>query len=243
MKHFTVFCLLLFSVVMHSQVEFAERNYRKVTAVLSKHSKYTQAKQELDSLRLTYKDTLNNRITFLYKRSIDFDHYHVRLIAMFEMYEYQIDFVVKEDDILFTSLLTEYHKEFTYQERNNVALNSFLTQRNQFYSSNKTLKGLEKEIIKADVFAMICGDASNVTQQGKQIKRFARQRRFARLGKLLSHLNCEQQAFAVEGFSLLQAQSVAIPQKYLLLVEHIRNRNSEVQICSGSVTGFVEKIY
>ena len=76
-----------------------------------------------------------------------------------------------------------------------------------------------------------------------KIKSFVDEEDIESLKILLSNFNCEKQAFAVEGFSMLSKNEVEIPNEYNILIKHIKERNAELQICSGCITGLVEKIY
>ena len=90
---------------------------------------------------------------------------------------------------------------------------------------------------------MYCGDGLPYTKQGLKVKKIVNNRNVKKLKKMLESFNCEQQSFGVLGFKLLANEGFIFPKEYEKLIEHIKTRNSELQICSGCITGLVEKVY
>jgi hypothetical protein len=192
-------------------------------------------------LKLTFKDQINNQVYAFLNRDIDFDYNHKRIRVIFDSWQYQIDLINKNDSIYLKSIKTEYFKKFSYNTLNENELKRYLLKRNMFYKSHKNIKQLLREISINETFAMRCGDGLPYTKEGLKIKSFVDEEDIESLKLLLSNFNCEKQAFAVQGFSMLSKEE--IPNDCKILIEHIIKRNAELQICSGSITGLVEKIY
>lgn len=240
---FLIFTILFVSEI-YSQTEVeAERNFHKIKDILTSENSLEKIRSKLDSLKLTFKDQKNNVVYNFFNRSIDFDYNHNRMRVQFDMWQYQIDLVTKNDSIYLKSLKTEYFKKFTYQSSDKNSLRDYLGKRNLFYESNKTSKDLFKEISLDETFAMYCGDGSFCTKEGMKIKKLVNNKDIENLKKLLSSFSCEKQSFGVLGFKLLTEKVIDFPKEYEKLIEHIKYRNSELQICSGSITGVVERVY
>ena len=244
MKTLFLLLTLFFVSEIHSQTEVeAERNFYKIKNIISSENNLKILKSKLDSLKLTFKDQRNNHVDNFLNRSIDFEYNHNRIRVQFDMWRYQIDFVSKNDSIYLKSLKTEYFKKYSYKFWNNDALKEYLEKRNRFYPSNKSFNDLYKEISLDETFAMRCGDGLPFTKEGFRIKKIVDNEDVESLKKILSSFNCEKQAFAVLGFKMLTEKKIDYPKEHQKLIEYIKTRNSELQICSGCITGLVEKIY
>ena len=242
----TLFLLLTFFLVFenYAQTEVeVEKNFQKIKKIISSENDFEKMKSKLDSVKLTFKDQRNNFVDYYLNRSIDFGHNHNRIKIQFDMWQYQIDIITKNDSIYLKSLKTEYFKKYSFENLDKNALKDYLENRNIFYKSNKTYKDLLKEISLDETFAMYCGDGSPYTKEGLKIKKLVENRNVKKLKKILSSFNCEKQSFGVLGFKLLTEKGIDFPKEYEKLIEHIKARNSELKICSGCITGLVERVY
>jgi hypothetical protein len=235
---------LFFAFKVHSQTESeVEKNFTKIKNTISSENNLKNIRHKLDSLQFTFKDRKNNYVDYFLNRAIDFDFNHDRIRVRFDLWEYQIDLVTKNDSIFFKSIKTEYYKKHSFLSINEKVLKEYLKKRNGFYKSTKSIKDLQKEISLDETFAMYCGDGMPITEEGHKIKNLVADEDIESLQKMLADFNCERQAFGVEGFRLLSKRKVEIPEDCKKWIEHIKQRNSELQICSGCITGIVEKIY
>jgi hypothetical protein len=242
----TLFLLLTFFLVCenYAQTEVeAEKNFQKIKKIISSENDFGKLKSKLDSVKLTFKDQKNNFVDSYLNRSIDFGFNHNRIRVQFDMWQYQIDLITKNESIYLKSLKTEYFKKYSFENLNKNALKDYIEKRNLFYKSNKTYKDLLKEISLHETFAMYCGDGSPYTKEGLQIKKLVENGNVEKLKKILTSFNCERQSFAVLGFNLLTEKEIDYPKECKKLIEHIKERNSELQICSGCITGLIEKVY
>jgi hypothetical protein len=243
MKKTFIILLFLCAIKTYSQVEFAEKNYLKLKNIISSENSLTELKVKLDSMKMTFKDKRNNYVDYFLNRSIDFDYNHNRIRVFFELYEYQIDLITKNDSIYLKSLKTEYFKKFTFKTLNENKLKTYINLRNQFYNSKKNTKDLIKEISQNETYAMYCGDGLPITEEGIKLTKIVKVKNINALENILSNFNCENQSFAVLGFNMLIEKEIEISKEILKKIEHIKNRNSELQVCKGCITGIIEKIY
>lgn len=244
MKIIFLLFVILFVSEMYPQTEVeAKKNFYEIKDVLASENNLEQLSEKLDALKLNFRDQKNNYIDRFLNRSIDFEYNHNRIRIQFDSWQYQIDLITKNDSIYLKSLKTEYFKKYTYQIFDKILLRDYLEKRNLFYKSDKDLKDLLKEISLDETFAMNCGEIFQYTKQGMKVNKLVKNRAFRSLKNMLSSFNCEKQSFGVIGFKQLTANGIDFPKEYDKLIEHIKTRNSEVQICSGCITGLVQKIY
>jgi 2-hydroxy-3-keto-5-methylthiopentenyl-1-phosphate phosphatase len=118
-----------------------------------------------------------------------------------------------------------------------------LTKRNKFYNSSKTPRQLIKEISFDEEYAFYCGDGSPKTQKGKYIEQLVEDESTDKLTEMLKSFNCETQAYGVAGFNMLSKKEYEISYDVQKLIDHIKKRNSELVVCSGCLSGLIEKIY
>lgn len=244
MRNLSLIIFLFFALKIQAQTEFeVKNNFIKIKDILENENSAKNLIIKLNSLKLTFKDQINNNVYVFLNRDIDFDYNHKRIRINFDTWHYQIDIITKNDSIYLKSVKTEYYKKYSYNILNENNLKRYLLKRNTFYKSHKKNKQLLKEISINETFAMRCGDGLPYTKEGLKIKSFVDNEDIESLKIMLSNFNCEKQAFAVEGFSMLSKKEVEIPNEYKILIAHIIKRNAELQICSGCITGLVEKIY
>jgi len=244
MRNLSLIIFLFFALKVQAQTEFeAQKNFIKIKEILTTENSCKNLITKLNSLKLTFKDQINNNVYDFLNRDIDFDHNHKRIRVNFDTWHYQIDIITKNDSIYLKSIKTEYFKKHSYNSLNENELKRYLLKRNTFYRSHERIKQLLEEISLNETFAMRCGDGLPYTKEGLKIKSFVDEEDIESLKIVLSNFNCEKQAFAVLGFSMLSKKEVEIPNECKILIEHIKKRNAELQICSGCITGLVEKIY
>jgi len=248
MKRKTVKFILLFVLIgtniCYSYNEYvAEKNFYRIKEVLIEANSIPIVLDKIDSLKQTFKDQINNRIILSFNRDVDFGYRHKRILVLFEHFQYQIDLLSQNDTIYLKSLRTEYFKKLTFENLDTNYLKDYLEMRNAFYGSKKMIKNLVLEISNDEFFAIRCGDASELTHFGKKVYKYSKRLRYKKLNKLLGNFNCEIQSFGVAGFEMTKERNKKIPIKYELLINHIKERNSELTTCSGSLIGLIEKIY
>ncbi|WP_396179645.1 hypothetical protein [Flavobacterium sp.] len=121
----TLFLLLTFFLVCenYAQTEVeAEKNFQKIKKIISSENDFGKLKSKLDSVKLTFKDQKNNFVDSYLNRSIDFGFNHNRIRVQFDMWQYQIDLITKNESIYLKSLKTEYFKKYSFENLNKNAL-------------------------------------------------------------------------------------------------------------------------
>lgn len=242
----TVFIISLFLIVSnnYSQTKIeVEKNFVKIKNILSSENSLKELRIKLDSIKMTFKDQKNNFVDDFLNRSIDFEFNHNRIRIQFDLWQYQIDLISKNDTILLKSLKTEHFKKYAYKFINKQGLEQYLVKRNEYYKSTKNYKDLLSEISSDETFAMYCGESLSYTKEGYEIRKIVDKNDVLSLKKMISSFSCEKQSYALLGFNMLTDKKIDFPLEYQKMVEHIKARNSELQICSGCITGLVEKIY
>lgn len=240
-----IFFIVAFLIVgiSYSQEEVAENNFLKLKHILFTENNLIQLKVRLDSLKMTFKDKKNNYVDNLINRDIDFNYNHNRIRMVFDLYEYQIDLITKKDTIFLKSLETEYFNRFTYHYKNTNELTAYVNSRNQLYKSSKNISDLIKEIASNETYAITCGEDLSYTDEAVEIIELVKRENIKRLKKMLASFSCEEQSYAVMGFSMLTENKIVIPNEILSIIEHIKERNSKLQVCRGCIFGLIEKIY
>ena len=122
-------------------------------------------------------------------------------------------------------------------------ISEYLNKRNKMYNSNKNISDLIKEISKYEVFAFNCGIASSKTIEGKYIEKLVEEKNINDLIKMLNSFCVEDQAYGISGFQMLARNNFSVPVEIQNLVRQIKKRNSETIICSGCISGLIEKVY
>lgn len=243
MKKTLLILILFFVCKIQSQTKFTQSNESKIKDILLTKNTFCCLNKKLDSLKFTFKDPINNFVNVNLNRDIDFNYQHKRIYILFESNGYQIDLITKNDTIYFKSLKTEYSNIFTFRSQNENKLKILISLRNKLYNSKKNIKNLSEEITRDVTYGMNCGEGMNFTEEGIEINNLVEEENLGSLAIMLANYNCERQSFAVLGFSLLKQKNVEIPEKYSLIIEYIIKRNSELQTCSGCLSGLIEKIY
>ena len=177
-----------------------------------------------------------------FNRDIDFGFKHRRINVNLNITGYQIDLLCQKDTIFLISITTIY-PSINYKNFNKSIIDQFLKNRNKLYSSSKTAMQLIKEISFEEEYAFYCGDGDPKTQKGKYIERLVEEKNSDELLDMLKSFNCETQAYGVSGYNMLAKKDYEIPVDVKKLIDHIRKRNAELVICSGCLSGLVEKIY
>lgn len=118
-----------------------------------------------------------------------------------------------------------------------------MKKRNKFYNSSKSTRQLIKEISFDEEYAFYCGDGSPKTQKGKYIEQLVEDESIDTLIDMLKSFNCETQAYGVAGFNMLSKREYKISFDVQKLIDHIKKRNSELVVCSGCLSGLIDKIY
>lgn len=246
-KLFTTFILLFSLITTNGQT--SKTYFRVVDSIVLTEitSKILQTK--LDTLKSKFIPSRSS-FSLSFDRDIDFAFRHHRLNVQLNFERFQIDLLTRNDTI-FARTIRHYYNPFDI-DKTTLAfdsslsfekVNEYLNKRNKFYKSQKMPTDLIKEISDYRVFAFYCGDGSPLTEEGKQIKEIVSEEKTDELFQMLQSICIETQAYGVRGFIMLENNGYPIASYVSKIVKHIKKRNSETVICSGCITGKIERVY
>jgi len=221
--------------------------FKLADSIVMTENSATKLYTKLDNLKSKFIPS-RSRLSTYFDRDIDFGYSHQRINIELNFHRYQID-LLKRDDTILVKVIKDYHNPAEIDTTTKYfnaksALNfDYLTLRNKFYKSNKSIFDLTSEISTYQVFAFYCGMGSSKTKEGIYIEKLVDNKNISELTKMLQSICVETQAFAISGFEMLSQRSFRIDAATQVIIDHVKKRNSETIICSGCLTGLIEKLY
>jgi 2-hydroxy-3-keto-5-methylthiopentenyl-1-phosphate phosphatase len=242
-----LFCLTFIALLLFLSVQGQERKetsayFDLIKAIISTENLGNKTVYRLDTLKSKFIPS-RSHVTDYFNRDIDFGFKHRRILMSLNFAGYQIDLFCHNDTIVLSSITSADFKSISYDNYNKETIDIFLKQHNKFYSSSKTPRQLIQEISLPEEYAFYCGDGMPKTQKGKYIEQLVEEENIATLTDMLKSLNCETQAYGVAGLEMLEKRDYQISYDTKKLIAHIKKRNSELVVCSGCLSGLIEKIY
>lgn len=236
-------CSLLFFLFVHGQGRKETSAYfRLIQDIVAIENTGNNLVYRLDTLKQKFIPSRSN-LNDYFNRDIDFGFMHRRIIMSLNFSSYRIDLLCRNDTIYLSSISSADYKSINYDNYNKEMIEQFLKERNGLYNSQKTPGELIKEISFPEEYAFHCGDGMSKTKRGAYIERLVDDENTATLIEMLKNFNCETQAYGVAGLEMLKKKAYQISYGAQKLIDHIKNRNSELIICAGCLSGLVEKIY
>ncbi|MDX5419759.1 MAG: hypothetical protein LPK09_11135 [Hymenobacteraceae bacterium] len=220
----------------------AQKYFDQINKIVSREALMGDLYNRIDSLQ-SRKIPSRSGIAKHLDRDIDFGYRHQQISLQINFERFTIDLLTKNDSVLLSVISHNDHKKLHKAYYNELVIQSYLTLRNQFYRTDKKVKDLVKEISLDKVFAFYCGDGLPETDEGKNVNRLVKDKNIQKLSDMLGSINIETQSYGVEGFEMLKKKLVRIPKEHKEIIEHIKERNSEVITCSGCLSGLVNKLY
>nr|WP_295872767.1 hypothetical protein [uncultured Chitinophaga sp.] len=230
----TIICYLLAPLSLFSQ---GENDVDAVQHILRTERSCKQFVHRLDSLK-----TQQAPIKALLDRDMGFSYRHQRIGSADYGFNYNIDLLTKEDTIVL-AVLSRPDGGILFKKYDSLQVQNYLSHRNKFYQSSRSIQQLFKELPMRNIYAFYCGDGLPKTDEGKYIEQLVEEENTAVLTDMLQSFNCETQAYGVAGFLMLEERDYDVPYTVQRLISHIKKRNSELLTCSGCFSGIVEKIY
>ena len=221
--------------------------FKLADSIVMTENSVTKLYAKLDNLKSKFIPSRSSISTY-FDRDIDFGYKHQRINIELNFHRYQID-LLKRNDSIFVKVIKDYHNPAEIDTTTKYfnaksALNfDYLTLRNKFYYSNKSISDLTGEISKYQVFAFYCGMGSSKTRDGIYIEKLVDNKNISELTKMLQSICIETQAYAISGFEMLSKRSFKTDAATQTIINHVKKRNSETIICSGCLTGLIEKVY
>ncbi|MDB5276172.1 MAG: hypothetical protein JWR61_1127 [Ferruginibacter sp.] len=238
------FFLLVFLQTSGQEVQVF---FKLADSIVMTENSATKLYAQLDNLKSKFIPSRSSLSTY-FDRDIDFGYRHQRINIQLNFHWYQID-LLKRNDSIFVKVIKDYHnpaeidtttKYFNAESAMNF---DYLTLRNKFYYSNKSISDLTSEISKYQVFAFYCGMGSSKTGDGIHIEKLVDNKNVSELTKMLQSICIETQAYAISGFEMLAQHKFQTNAATQAIINHVKKRNSETIICNGCLTGLIKKVY
>jgi hypothetical protein len=231
-----LFQLTLFAV--YAQPEIFQ--YKKITGITDKEHLASQLYNKLDSFKHT-RQPHNSNIETYFNRDIDFGYKHQRINLQLNGWYYQVNLLVKNDTVYLSSVKFDDMVTDMYPKLNNLQIDTvnssiYLTLRNNFYSSHKSIEELIKDLNLTEQFASNCGDGSPKTRRWTKLERQAKNNAQSSFLQLLQSISCEEQEYGVAGFKLIEKQGTKLPARIITLLRYLKDRKSDLVVCSGCFT-------
>ena len=237
----TISVLFFFSVLGQDKKE-KSAYFDLIVAIVTTEKLGNNLVYRLDTLKSKFIPS-RSYVNDYFNRDIDFRFKHRRITMSLNFATYQIDLLCRNDTVFLSSITTVDYKNINYDKYEKDVIDQFLKQRNDFYSSLKTPQQLINEISLPEEYAFYCGDGMPKTQKGKYIEQLVDDEDTATLIDMLKSINCETQAYGVAGLEMLEKRDNQVSYNTKKLIDHIKRRNSELVVCSGCLSGLIEKIY
>ena len=241
------FCSTIFSLLFLLSVQGQDKKETSAYFDLIKNIVTTEKLgnnlvYRLDTLKSKFIPSRSN-VTDYFNRDIDFGFKHRSITVNLNFAAFRVDLLCRHDTIFLSSIASVDYNSLSYDNYDKEVVDEFLKRRNKFYNSSKTFRQLIKEISFLEEYAFYCGDGMPKTQKGKDIDLLVDDENVATLNDMLKSFSCETQAYGVAGLEMLEKRDYQLPNDTKKLINHIRQRNSELIICSGCLSGLIEKIY
>jgi hypothetical protein len=237
--------ILLFSIVFAtfsicSYCQSVEETYLQLIKISNKND-FTDIFRSVDSISKL--DLENYKFFCLYlDRKIDLNYQHKRILFYFKSSSFQLDFLIRNDSILFEAIKAGNKNLVTYvYDTNQISI--FVEERNKLYGAKKSVSDLKKELLFSESFAMYCGDALPLTDKGKKIINMVNDEEIEEFRNMTQSFSPEIQAYGVVGLEMLKRKDFELSDYDIWVVKYLRKRNAEVISCSGCFDGIVSKIY
>lgn len=238
----TIFSVLFFFSVLGQDKKETSAYFDLIKAIVTTEKLGNNLVYQLDTLKSKFIPS-RSHVNDYFNRDIDFRFKHRRITMSLNFAGYQIDLLCRNDTVFLCSIITADYKSINYDKFDKKVIGQFLKQRNKFYSSSKTPQQLIKEISLPEEYAFYCGDGMPKTQKGKYIEQLVDDEDTETLIDMLKSINCETQAYGVAGLEMLEKRDYQISYDTQKLIDHVKKRNSELIVCSGCLSGLIEKIY
>jgi len=236
-----LFGAILFQLILtavYAQPEIFQ--YEKIAGIANKEHLASRLYNKLDSFKHT-RQPHNSNIEIYFNRDIDFGYKHQRINLQLNDWHYQVNLLVKNDTIYLSSVKFDDMFDRGYSKLNNLQIDTvnssiYLTIRNNFYGSHKSVDELIKDLNLTEQFASNCGDGSPKTRRWTKLERQAKNNEQSSFLHLLQSISCEEQEYGVAGFKMIEKQGKILPTRVTKLLRYLKGRKSDLVVCSGCFT-------
>ena len=238
----TIFSLLLFLFVQGQNKKETSAYFDLIKNIVTTEKLGNNLVYRLDTLKSKFIPS-RSHVTNYFNRDIDFGFKHRSITINLNFAAFRVELLCRHDTIFLSSITSIDYNRVSYDNYDKEVVGKFLNQRNKFYSSSKTYRQLINEISFFEEYAFYCGEGMTKTQKGKYIDQLVDEENIVTLNDMLKSFSCETQAYGVAGLEMLLQRDYQLPHDTEKLINHIRQRNSDLVICSGCLSGLIGKIY
>lgn len=238
----TAIFLLIVGTVHGQDKKETSAYFNLIKNIITTENSGSSLVYRLDTLKSKFIPS-RSRVTDYFNRDIDCNFKHRRILISLNFVGYRVDILCRNDTIFMSSVTSVDYTSINYKNYNKDVIVKFLKHRNEIYNSFKTARELINEISLPEEFAFYCGDGMPKTQKGKYIEELVDDENIVALIDMLKSFNCEIQAYGVGGIEMLKKRDYQIPYDAERLIYNLKKRNSELIVCSGCLSGLIEKIY
>ena len=173
-------------------------------------------------------------------RKIDFGYQQHRIIVMpISGLDLKLNFLSKNGNIIY-GWISEYKSNNkkhlnleTFRESADF-LERYLAQHNEFYQSDFDQLDFENQILSEYIVGFGCGFTGDETStESKQTLKYSENKNLVKLNEFLISIAPELQTLGTIG--LLKIGKISDGQKKI--IQHLKNRNSEINTCAGCIYG------
>jgi hypothetical protein len=238
--------ILTFQLIGYRAISQEVQYFHKLEDIISQEPSYTHCYQKIDSIKKTRRPN-DSWANVFFNRDVDFGFTHKRLNIVFNGIYYQVNFLLKGDTICFSNVsfdnefYNNFYKKYNTSFVDTISCLHFLKLRNNFYGSSKNLKDLKDDLILNEDFAFYCGDGNPKTAKGRYIENLVAAKNCSKLIRLLQSISCEEQAYGGWGLNKLIANGYKLSLVNIKLLNHIKERDSEISTCAGCFSNLVKK--
>lgn len=94
-----------------------------------------------------------------------------------------------------------------------------------------------EQLTQLIVYGSDCGFSGGGPPYGKKMKSFVESSDIEHLSQWLRQVNAELQAFGAIGLLQIQEKGVQLPKEDMEIIQHLKQRNSEIYSCGGCIYG------
>ena len=231
-----------------------ETYFYKIQEIANSERLCTNLLIRLDSLKKTRRPN-DSFVKIFFDRDVDFGFTHRRIKIALNSTQYEINLLVIRDTICYSSTLLfgeqvgNSYRDYFNKKQGKRKIDSlralrFLSLRNGFYHSKKSLNDLKRELDNHRNYAFYCGDGLTSKQRDAVLLDSLVQRQdIHELTNMLSSINCETQQYGVHGINQLRKKGLNIPVYVNTITEYIKKRNSDLVTCAADIYPVIAKAY
>jgi hypothetical protein len=126
---------------------------------------------------------------------------------------------------------------------NLLQLDDYLTQHEQLYKMKKNKTEFINQITGLIIYGFGCSNGGGYySPEAIKMIKYVRKNKYKKLSNWLKEINPELQVYAIEGLMMLANRGIKIKPNDALIIQHLKDRNSKINYCSGCAYGLTTTI-